>query len=248
MARGRPMLEKSFWGGLIILTCAMSPFVYAGKMELTTYYPSPFGEYSVLATNKLTVGTVAPAGGTNIPGFITMVGQVGNPTASTSPTDASLPAGSFFYDTTDTGQFKYKDNNGAWQRMGNVTRSWHALTSTSACPLTPASGDMALTKGTRYDWYDPYTSIPRTNNTDHEMEVFISIDWNGPLPYGPTVARWKAFVNGIPIIDYSTHYPSCCVSGLLQFIVPAGASYYIEADGMTGYTQRCGYYIWRELY
>lgn len=42
------MLRNIFLYNLIVLVLAMAPSAHAGKVELTTYYPAPFGEYSSL--------------------------------------------------------------------------------------------------------------------------------------------------------------------------------------------------------
>ena len=50
------------FAGLVLLITASA---YAGKVELTTYYPAPNGEYSKLeASNKLKVPVVSPSGKT----------------------------------------------------------------------------------------------------------------------------------------------------------------------------------------
>jgi hypothetical protein len=42
------MFWKIFLRTFIVLTVAMMPAAFAGKVELTTYYPAPYGEYSQL--------------------------------------------------------------------------------------------------------------------------------------------------------------------------------------------------------
>lgn len=57
------MLRNIFWGSLIAFVLTMAPSIYAGKVELTTYYPAPMGEYQDLkATNSVEVGTPAVPG------------------------------------------------------------------------------------------------------------------------------------------------------------------------------------------
>ena len=46
------MRKKIFLYGLIVLVLALAPSAYAGKVELTTYYPSPYGEYKNLSTTE----------------------------------------------------------------------------------------------------------------------------------------------------------------------------------------------------
>ncbi len=75
------MFKKKSMGGAIVLVLTMAPFVYAGKVELTTYYPAPFGEYSELkATGKTAANTdtAFAAGGNAGTGLVvTNANQVG---------------------------------------------------------------------------------------------------------------------------------------------------------------------------
>lgn len=49
------MLKNILKAGAIVLLLTLSFSVYAGKVELTTYYPAPYGEYSELkSTGKTT--------------------------------------------------------------------------------------------------------------------------------------------------------------------------------------------------
>lgn len=58
------MFQNTFLCSLIVLVFMMASSAYAGKVELTTYYPAPMGEYDTLKSNKLAVGSAAvtPAG------------------------------------------------------------------------------------------------------------------------------------------------------------------------------------------
>lgn len=46
------MSKKIFLFSLVVLICVWAPFVYAGRVELTTYYPSPYGEYKNLSSTE----------------------------------------------------------------------------------------------------------------------------------------------------------------------------------------------------
>lgn len=46
----RPILGSAVL--VFVLVLLMSPMVYAGKVELTTYYPVPDGEYKDLRANR----------------------------------------------------------------------------------------------------------------------------------------------------------------------------------------------------
>ncbi len=47
------MFKNTVLFSLIVWVLAMTPSVYAGKVELTTYYPAPMGEYDTLQSNTL---------------------------------------------------------------------------------------------------------------------------------------------------------------------------------------------------
>ena len=70
-------MKKEMLLALAILTFLVIPAAYAGKTELTTYYPAPYGEYKDLqASNKLKVPVKPVNGDTNavIPGEIWVEG------------------------------------------------------------------------------------------------------------------------------------------------------------------------------
>ena len=46
------MLKNLFSYGLIVVILMMAPSAHAGKIELTTYYPAPTGEYKTLSTTE----------------------------------------------------------------------------------------------------------------------------------------------------------------------------------------------------
>jgi hypothetical protein len=45
-----PMSKNILLCCLIVSILVMAPAAYAGKVELTTYYPAPYGEYKELKT------------------------------------------------------------------------------------------------------------------------------------------------------------------------------------------------------
>jgi hypothetical protein len=54
------MFKRTFLLALTVLILGGVPSAHAGKMELTTYYPAPYGEYAELqASTKLQVPVVA---------------------------------------------------------------------------------------------------------------------------------------------------------------------------------------------
>ena len=59
------MFQKIFFCTLGVLIFSIAPFAYAGKMELTTYYPAPNGEYKdIQASGSLKVPVKTVAGDT----------------------------------------------------------------------------------------------------------------------------------------------------------------------------------------
>ena len=46
-------MEKSILCALVMSTFMIMPAAYAGKMELTTYYPAPNGEYKTLTADSV---------------------------------------------------------------------------------------------------------------------------------------------------------------------------------------------------
>ncbi|MFA6357786.1 MAG: hypothetical protein WCY09_03860 [Candidatus Omnitrophota bacterium] len=85
-----------FFVFLVLFFCPV--FVFAEEITITSYYPSPYGLYNELETNRLAVGdtnnngTLDAADQPNRDGDIRLKAQTGNPT--------SWPAGT-------TGQFAY---------------------------------------------------------------------------------------------------------------------------------------------
>jgi len=74
------MRRKIFFWSLIIFTCVMATSMYAGKVELTTYYPAPYGEYNQLSANKQTYASDKVQPGTS--GRIRLEPQAGDPSVT----------------------------------------------------------------------------------------------------------------------------------------------------------------------
>lgn len=56
------MSLKNLVCGLLLAMIALAPSASAGKVELTTYYPAPYGEYTeVKASNKFKVPVTTAA-------------------------------------------------------------------------------------------------------------------------------------------------------------------------------------------
>lgn len=93
---------------LIVFVFGMAaPAVYAAKVELTTYYPAPYGEYSQLKSKKLAAGDNLP----NRDGDIRLTPQTGDPSTWTAGT-----AGQIAYSSVDDAL--YHNNGTAWVATG----------------------------------------------------------------------------------------------------------------------------------
>ena len=113
------------------------------KITVVTYYPSPYGIYDSLKTNKFAIGSSATVPNSN--GVVTFQGLTGGPNAS---------GGSLCYDSS--GEFKYCNQAGGcnvssdWKSLGgSALGNWEvksantvylAATSGLVCAYTPSSG------------------------------------------------------------------------------------------------------------
>ena len=102
------MFKTTVLFSLIAWGLLTAPLAYAGKVELTTYYPSPMGEYSALQSTILTLGYT---GTTPQPGVLTFVGGASNPSGA---------AGSIYYNNTSGSEnFKYTTDGTTWKNLGS---------------------------------------------------------------------------------------------------------------------------------
>ena len=109
----------------IVAIASIASFVFpamlfAGRVDLTTYYPAPYGEYSQLRSNKATLGTNATIPATE--GVMNFGGIAVEPAitgvAATNPNDGDL-----YYNTTTAGSHKFRyfdgsDGSGKWKDLG----------------------------------------------------------------------------------------------------------------------------------
>ena len=84
------------------------PFLFAEEITITTYYPSPYGVYNQLQTNRLAVGYTDAADQPNRDGDIRLKAQPGDPT-TTWPAGTT---GQFSYSSTQDSLYHY--NGSAW--------------------------------------------------------------------------------------------------------------------------------------
>lgn len=103
---------------------------FAGKVELSTYYPAPYGEYSELksterasfatSSGKVGIGTEIPSEKLDVSGNIKASGDIlaGNSNVSCAPANA----GAIRYSTPgQSGGIMQFCNGSAWQEMGSGT-------------------------------------------------------------------------------------------------------------------------------
>jgi len=88
-------------------------FAEEERITITTYYPSPYGEYNQLRANKMVVGesnsTKIPSPSTN--GIEIFKGLNSDPYGAND-----TQAGALYYNNSDS-EFKYYDGSG-WQALG----------------------------------------------------------------------------------------------------------------------------------
>lgn len=102
---------------VLILIMALS--AYAGKVELTTYYPARYGEYKDISTYTLKIGE----GNTNTPAD-SMINFKGISPTSPATDPEGVNDGDLYYNTQTAGshKFRYFDssvtNGGAWKDLG----------------------------------------------------------------------------------------------------------------------------------
>lgn len=93
------MFQNTFFRALLVWICMLVPSAYAGKVELTTYYPAPHGEYDNLSANKLAL----------------------NPNDDSMPADACTN-GQMYYDDSEDSFYGCK--NSVWEKLGASEYQW----------------------------------------------------------------------------------------------------------------------------
>ena len=104
-------------GGLIQLAVAEE------SITITTYYPSPYGSYNELQTNKLAVGDVDNSGGLDAGDQPPANGQLYTARSVIFRPQSSLPAsdvreGELVYNNSDDALYLY--NGSAWLKQGGL--------------------------------------------------------------------------------------------------------------------------------
>jgi hypothetical protein len=106
---------------IILLALLMTSFSYAKDaetVELTTYYPAPYGDYEELQTDTLTVGLAGSAALDS--------GVINLRVVDDSLTEPTGTEGSIYYSQSDT-ELKFHD--------GSATSPWRSVTGESVMTL-----------------------------------------------------------------------------------------------------------------
>jgi hypothetical protein len=165
------LLKSIFITFFLLLFCSV--FVFAEEITITTYYPSPYGSYNYLQTDKLGVGDNNGDGSFSSSDVPTTSGNVwvankvgigttspsaylhlkaGTATASTAP--LKLTSGTFLT-TAETGALEYSGNvlsfTPASYSRGTVPAMMWASPA-SAVALTSTSSNQGVL-GADYDWF-----------------------------------------------------------------------------------------------
>jgi hypothetical protein len=113
---GDKVIQKNILTGLFILILGLVPSAYAGRAELTTYFPIPYSEYTNLKSTKSSC-------------FATDSGErVGIGTAAPNPS-ATLDVNGNIFDTG--GSFIFSTAAGVYTTIGNAA-GWAAIENSAA--------------------------------------------------------------------------------------------------------------------
>jgi hypothetical protein len=113
------MFKKIFFSSTFVLTFLFVSNAYAGKVELTTYYPAPYGEYEDIRAKRLAVGPATQA----LPasqGNATFKPQTGDPSSKTGAF-ASGSVGELAYSADNDAFYHYNGTSWVAQGGGGIT-------------------------------------------------------------------------------------------------------------------------------
>lgn len=142
------MVRNTFLCILMVLVVALATAAYAGKVELTTYYPAPVGEYKNLSTTEnaqfattsgnVTVGSASNPAELVINNTLRLASVAGNATVQAGGDEGSLR-----YSTdaggTGVGGFLYR-NSGGWVFLGGGGGGCYTAYSSAGVPATCLAG------------------------------------------------------------------------------------------------------------
>ncbi|MDD5116376.1 MAG: hypothetical protein PHW98_04865 [Candidatus Omnitrophica bacterium] len=118
---------------LFIFNC---PSCFAEEITITTYYPSPYGSYNELQTNKLAVGDTNGNGNLDAADQPPANGQLYTARSVIYKPQSPLPAsdtreGEVVYNNSDKQLYVYKGSSVGWQAIGTggITYTYYCFSS-----------------------------------------------------------------------------------------------------------------------
>ncbi len=116
---------------LVLIFLIGFPFLLlAEDLTITTYYPSPYGSYNELTSNRLSINITDAASNDGVIRF--------------NPVDIASDGneGEIYYDSSEH-KFKYMNNTAGWKPLsgsGNVQSGWGYVCNVAGCPVVSISG------------------------------------------------------------------------------------------------------------
>jgi hypothetical protein len=182
------MFRNIFLCSMIILILMMAPSAYAGKVELTTYYPAPYGEYKELKSTEkadfaTTSGSVTVGSATNLTTLaindtLTLAPVTGAASVQTGGTAGSLRYSSDA-DGAGVGGMLYRDSSG-WKTLGkgivNSQVGSGSLVAERSATWGWATSD-TYTNVSSNRWFSSPPSITVPPNTTYTVIVTAYAHW-----------------------------------------------------------------------
>ena len=183
-----------------------SAAVFAGRTELTTYYPAPYGEYNQLSSNRVKIGSNNTAN--PVDGVLNFKSLASDP----------LPgnAGDLYYNSTAPGTFRYRDNS-SWKnfgggltassmsqngyaQIGNLLIQWGyarlgsvegGYTVNFPVTFTEVYSVVATRRTSDNIYNDAWVDVYDVTRT--RFKAYVQISWEGHVgPSSPVYAYWQA--------------------------------------------------------
>jgi hypothetical protein len=148
------MFKKIFFAFMVASTLLSISNAYAGKVELTTYYPAPYGEYEDIRTKRLAVGPATQA----LPasqGNVTFTPQTGDPATKTGAF-AGGSVGELAYSADNDAFYHY--NGTSWVAQGGGGATAVTIYGTQSCPNVTGFTATRIYPGYVTIWQEWYNS------------------------------------------------------------------------------------------
>ncbi len=193
------MLRKIILSSLIVLAQAIEPSAFAGKVELTTYYPAPSGEYQTLNTtqeaNFATQSGNVGIGTTNPQAKLDVNGTIRATDTSAGGCSAAADAGKMRYNSS-AGVMQYCVGASGWSALGGNPSGMIAPFYLASCPAgwvladgTNSTPDLrgafvrGLDSGKGYDPGRVLGTYQADEFKSHKHLVAIAFSATGDGPY-----------------------------------------------------------------